>query len=315
LRTPLLLLGALAFLAAPVQAQSAQSAAPESVPAYLGDLLRTPQAPPASALAPCTAGEEVAQNTATAAYSNGHGVTTTGGNQELGQSFTAPCTGALDSLIIVFQPRAGTAGQPATVRLSVFAGEGTGGVLLDSQTVSFAIPAEGSAYTLGFDFSTVPVLETTAYTFFVDMLEGAINVHGANTNPYPGGVTYVSASGDPSGATAVDAIDLRFFAVFGVTIPVASAGGPGSGALALATAAPNPVADRAAIAFEVREAADVRLAVYDALGREVAVLADGPFAAGQYEAAFDASRLSAGTYVVRLQAAGEVLTSRVAVAR
>ncbi len=37
------------------------------------------------------------------------------------------------------------------------------------------------------------------------------------------------------------------------------------------------------------ESADVTLAVYDALGRRVATLADGPAAAGPHEARFDAA--------------------------
>ena len=44
------------------------------------------------------------------------------------------------------------------------------------------------------------------------------------------------------------------------------------------------------------------LRVYDALGREVAVLVDGAREAGRHEVAFDAARLSAGTYLYRLEA-------------
>jgi hypothetical protein len=51
--------------------------------------------------------------------------------------------------------------------------------------------------------------------------------------------------------------------------------------------------------FEVGEPAHVRLAVYDVLGREVAVLADGTFEPGRYEAAFDGRSLASGVYVVR----------------
>ena len=45
--------------------------------------------------------------------------------------------------------------------------------------------------------------------------------------------------------------------------------------------------------------ARVRLAVYDALGREVAVLLDGPLGAGTHAAPFDGSALPAGVYVAR----------------
>jgi hypothetical protein len=42
--------------------------------------------------------------------------------------------------------------------------------------------------------------------------------------------------------------------------------------------------------------------VYDLTGREVALLADGVQAAGTYRAQFNASALSSGTYLYRLEA-------------
>ncbi|HLT47525.1 MAG TPA: T9SS type A sorting domain-containing protein, partial [Rubricoccaceae bacterium] len=54
----------------------------------------------------------------------------------------------------------------------------------------------------------------------------------------------------------------------------------------------------------------VRLAVYDVLGREVAVLADGHRDAGTHRATLDASGLAAGTYVYRLTVGNEVQTGR-----
>ena len=71
------------------------------------------------------------------------------------------------------------------------------------------------------------------------------------------------------------------------------------------TVAPNPSAGRATVSFGVPEPQAVRVAVYDALGREVVVLADAPFVAGQHTVPFDRA-LPAGVYVVRI--AGETLT-------
>ncbi len=68
---------------------------------------------------------------------------------------------------------------------------------------------------------------------------------------------------------------------------------------ALLPAYPNPAARAATVPFELPEQADVQVVVYDVLGREVAVLAEGLHEAGRHEAAFDASRLSGGVYVVR----------------
>jgi hypothetical protein len=55
------------------------------------------------------------------------------------------------------------------------------------------------------------------------------------------------------------------------------------------------------------QVSDVKLAVYDLLGREVATLAKGRFAAGRYEFAFDGSGLPSGVYVLRVFARGRVM--------
>ncbi|WP_420456681.1 glucoamylase family protein [Rubrivirga sp.] len=78
--------------------------------------------------------------------------------------------------------------------------------------------------------------------------------------------------------------------------------------------APNPAAGTVRLAYAVGESGDVRLAVYDVLGREVAVLADGPQAPGPQVAEWSAA-VASGIYVVRLEAAGVVRTRTVVVAR
>ncbi|MCH7977007.1 MAG: T9SS type A sorting domain-containing protein [Bacteroidetes bacterium] len=68
---------------------------------------------------------------------------------------------------------------------------------------------------------------------------------------------------------------------------------------------PNPFTDQTTIRYELSEAMVARIVVYDALGREVAVLADGEQPAGSYEVVFNGADLAPGTYVVRFEAAGE----------
>jgi hypothetical protein len=63
---------------------------------------------------------------------------------------------------------------------------------------------------------------------------------------------------------------------------------------------PNPFNPSTRIAFSLPEQADVRLAVYDVLGREVAVLQHGPMPAGRHELTFDASGVPSGTYFYRM---------------
>jgi hypothetical protein len=78
----------------------------------------------------------------------------------------------------------------------------------------------------------------------------------------------------------------------------------------LHNAYPNPFNPSTTIRFDLPEATKVRLAVYDMLGREVAVLADGERPAGQYSLRFDAGKLSSGTYIYRLQTGNYVQTRK-----
>ncbi len=79
------------------------------------------------------------------------------------------------------------------------------------------------------------------------------------------------------------------------------------------TVGPNPFRSRTTVRYQVEEPAEVRLAVYDLLGRTVAVLAEGRVEAGAHAATFDARGLAAGTYVWRLQAGDRVETGRLTV--
>lgn len=88
------------------------------------------------------------------------------------------------------------------------------------------------------------------------------------------------------------------------------------GALALGLAvAPNPVAHRARASFGLAEAGTVRASVVDLLGREVAVLADAPYAAGRHDLTLDAAPLAAGVYLLRVATERGVEALRFTVAR
>jgi sugar lactone lactonase YvrE len=92
--------------------------------------------------------------------------------------------------------------------------------------------------------------------------------------------------------------------------PTAGEGGPAGAGVALA-AAPNPFAASTALSFTLTEPSDVRLAVYDALGREVARLADGPRLSGPHTVRLDGAALAAGVYVARLQVGGRTAAATV----
>ncbi|MEM8600626.1 MAG: T9SS type A sorting domain-containing protein [Bacteroidota bacterium] len=86
-------------------------------------------------------------------------------------------------------------------------------------------------------------------------------------------------------------------------------------AFALDAAYPNPFTQATTVAYTLAEASEVRLTVYDALGREVAVLADGRQVAGRHAASFDGQGLASGVYVVRLEAGREVATQTLVLVR
>lgn len=70
----------------------------------------------------------------------------------------------------------------------------------------------------------------------------------------------------------------------------------------LLAAYPNPFNPEAVVPFTLAATADVRVAVFDVLGREVALLAEGRYEAGRHEAVLDGSALPSGLYLVRLTA-------------
>jgi 5'-nucleotidase / UDP-sugar diphosphatase len=63
---------------------------------------------------------------------------------------------------------------------------------------------------------------------------------------------------------------------------------------------PNPFTDNSTVVVEAAEAAPLQVKVYDIMGREVAVLADGYVQAGMHSAVFEANALPAGMYFCRL---------------
>lgn len=85
---------------------------------------------------------------------------------------------------------------------------------------------------------------------------------------------------------------------------------------ALTAARPNPFAAATSFALTMPEAGPVRVEVFDVLGRRVAVLHDGPLAAGvEHGFTFHAAALPAGVYVVRASGDGFAQSRRVTLAR
>ena len=116
--------------------------------------------------------------------------------------------------------------------------------------------------------------------------------------------------GYENGAGQIDGVGvvLSGFAVSEAAGPVAEAARLG--------VAPNPAAGGAAtVRLELAAAADVRVEVFDALGRRVAELHDGPLAAGPHALVVPVGSLPAGVYVVRARAGAMRATGRFTVVR
>jgi hypothetical protein len=67
---------------------------------------------------------------------------------------------------------------------------------------------------------------------------------------------------------------------------------------------PNPFNPSTTLSFTLPRASAVTLRLYDVLGRQVHVLADGMYATGRHEFVLDASGLAGGLYFCRLDASG-----------
>ncbi len=150
-----------------------------------------------------------------------------------------------------------------------------------------------------------------------------VNLTGSvdSAGPFAQGDTYVTPDPDP---TSVAIRGERISYASGGAIVVTVTNGAGLSArcdpvvdrldaavpvaTALDAAYPNPVragASEVRVPFAVSEPGHVRLAVYDVLGREVAVLFDEEVEAGRYETRWEAdASLASGTYLVQMEAPG-----------
>jgi hypothetical protein len=78
---------------------------------------------------------------------------------------------------------------------------------------------------------------------------------------------------------------------------------------------PNPFNPSTRIPYMLSSAGAVRLAVYNLLGQQAAILVNGMQSAGAHEAAFDASAFPSGTYFYRLETAAGVLVRKLVIVK
>ncbi len=121
---------------------------------------------------------------------------------------------------------------------------------------------------------------------------GLATGHGWDLARDASGVMYAGGQGVLAGS-----IPSPNLAAFRPAGSVANAAPPQASGATL-RAAPNPARGATTLRFEA--SGETRLVVYDALGREVAVLHDGPLAPGEHAVRFETGALPAGVYVARL---------------
>lgn len=173
--------------------------------------------------------------------------------------------------------------------------------------VTASVEGWGTVVTPAGSYSALKLRRRTVTTSYLDGVPAEVATDDVIEFITPGDIE-VSINLD--GTTATGA----FYSVFQTT--VASASQPDADGLGLTLRSANPARTgaRIAVAYSLPSAGDARIEVYDALGRQVAVLLDGPVAAdGQAE--WRTGALPAGVYAIRLAAGGRQVTERATLVR
>jgi hypothetical protein len=86
-------------------------------------------------------------------------------------------------------------------------------------------------------------------------------------------------------------------------------------AVTLDASYPNPFTTSTTISYGLPDDTEVTLEVFNILGQKVATLVDGKQSAGRHEVVLDASNLSSGTYLYRVEAGGVTKSGRMTVVK
>lgn len=226
-----------------------------------------------------------------------------------------------------FTNNTGTGGAPAqlaslAIRNSNPSGRGTGNLELDEIRVSrswseVALPVEFASFTGAYLNGRVELQWQTASElnnegFFVERRSGsgAWQTLGFVRGK---GTTTEAQSYRFNDETAIGMVSYRLKQVdfdgqfdFSPTIEVL-AGEPTS--YKLAQNYPNPFNPTTAISYQLPVTSDVKLEIFDILGKKVATLVNGRQAAGAYTYTWNASTSASGIYFYRLQAGAKGIAS------
>jgi hypothetical protein len=151
---------------------------------------------------------------------------------------------------------------------------------------------------VGVETATGPGEHTTYFTPTapLDTLEDEIYIAGVATDGYPANFTFsiapstmtVSESVDPSDSGQEQILDYRLDQTY-----------------------PNPFNRMIMISYTLPSAGSVHLAVYDLVGRQVAILVDGIKQSGQFTTHWKPDNLPGGVYMLRMEAGEKSLIQKI----
>ncbi len=162
-----------------------------------------------------------------------------------------------------------------------------------------------------YDNSTnLPGYDDTIFEFHYEEIADVDHINngatvGIQNQDHSDGLQYAYGMNYPEAATPLEAgLAIRF-----TTYPPESAipvkdenGTPLPSSFKMYPVYPNPFNPSATMKFDLPSSANLRISLFDILGREVAVLMDGEVHAGQHRVVFDGSQLSSGMYFVQMEA-------------
>jgi hypothetical protein len=173
-------------------------------------------------------------------------------------------------------------------------------------TPGLSFPEPNAAYdTLPIDFSWSAVPEADSYEFLLASDSLFADILLRETGLDQPGFTLSEESFD---LTPANTYYWRVAAVDGgrrVSSQIRSFTTPPPAGVVLAPNYPNPFQNTTEITFDLPAATDVRLTVYDLLGREVATLVDGSRSAGRHTVQMDARGWASGLYIYVLDTGTE----------
>jgi hypothetical protein len=172
-------------------------------------------------------------------------------------------------------------------------GYGVGGRMRIDWPIMHNLPTDVEVYLVDTHTGTeVSLRNATSYDFDMDAAVAKRGAYPVGPHEIVSGSTRFKLVVEPNTSTSIET---------GTELPQG---------IALEQNYPNPFNPTTRISYTMPVSGTAHLAVYDLLGREVAVLVNGPVAAGSQFVNFDASALSSGVYMYRLTAGGQTLTRK-----